>query len=198
MNTINAKYNLSYTSVNYNNCKSQKSESSINRGHNLTFGGGIGVYAGSFDPITNGHLDIIKKAAKIFDRLKVLVAINPDKQGFIPIEKRVQLIKECVQGLENVDVDNFLGLTIDFAKKNKADFLVRGIRNQKDIESELELAKMNNVLDSSISTIYIQADTALESVSSTLVRGVANYPEHVSKLVPEPVSKFLSEFTKAK
>lgn len=106
----------------------------------------IAIYPGSFDPVTKGHLDIIKRAAKIHEKLIVAVLINSSKHPLFTVEERVEMLRECCQGLPNVTVESFNGLTVDFAKKRRASVMVRGLRAVTDFENEIQLAQINHAL----------------------------------------------------
>ena len=113
------------------------------------------IYPGSFDPITNGHLDILKSGSEIFDKVIIAVSYNIEKKGFLSVEKRVELIKESVKDLKNVEVDSFEGLTVDYAKKRGTHVLLRGLRTSSDFEYELQLSQTNNYLSKDIKTVFL-------------------------------------------
>lgn len=154
-----------------------------------------GVYPGSFDPITNGHLDVIKRASKLFDSLTVLVAVNPEKKGFLGLEQRVQLIRKAVSdiGLKNVDVAEHTGMTTGFAKSNDAEFMVRGLRDEKDFESEKLLFEINKKLEPDVDTVFIPTSPETSMISSSTVRNIFKFGGDVSNFVPNCVSEFMSK-----
>ena len=115
----------------------------------------IAIYPGSFDPITKGHLDILKTGAGIFDKVIIAVAKNSEKHGFLTIDERVKLIRESITDLSNVEVDCFDGLTVNYAKKCGAQVLIRGLRAVSDFEYELQLSQANSALDSDIKTVFL-------------------------------------------
>ena len=115
----------------------------------------IAIYPGSFDPITKGHLDILSTAAGIFDKVIIAVAHNSEKQGFLPVETRVKLIKESVGELENVEVDAFEGLTINYAHEKNATVLIRGLRAVSDFEYEMQLSQANSALAPDVKTVFL-------------------------------------------
>ncbi len=115
----------------------------------------IAIYPGSFDPITNGHLDILKNGAEIFDKVIVAVSYNVNKQGFLPVETRLELIRQCVSEFKNVEVDSYEGFTVDYAKQKGASVILRGLRNQNDFEYELQISQTNNALCSDIKTVFL-------------------------------------------
>lgn len=152
----------------------------------------VAVFPGSFDPITNAHLDVLQRAAALFDRLVVGVLRNPAKQAFFSVDERVALIRACVEELgSSVTVEAFEGLTVDFARRHGAGFVVRGLRAVSDFEFELQLAHTNRRLAPEIDTTFLM--TALEHgyISSTLAKEVAQFGGDVSGMVPGPVAEAL-------
>ncbi len=148
---------------------------------------GIAVYPGSFDPVTNGHLDIIKRAARINDSLIVAVLINSAKKPFFTTEERVEMLRECCVPFKNVTVESFDGLTVDFAKKHHATVLVRGLRAVSDFETELQLAQINHALMPGIETVFLTTGLRWGYLSSTVVKEAARYGSDVSRFVPHNV-----------
>ena len=142
------------------------------------------LFAGSFDPFTNGHMDIVKQASEIFDEVIVAVAYNTEKQGFLPVEKRLGLIIKSVSGIENISVDSYEGLTVDYAKKNGVDILIRGIRNSSDFEYEQQIAGVNQKLAPEIKTVFLTPKPENIHISSTVVRDIYLNKGDISKLVP--------------
>lgn len=151
----------------------------------------IAIYPGSFDPITKGHLDILKTGAEIFDKVIIAVARNSEKKGFLPIEERVKLIKESVKDLENVEVDSFEGLTIEYAKKRGAKVLIRGLRAVSDFEYELQLSQANSSLSSDIKTVFLTTKPKYNFISSSTIKEIYLNNGDISKFVPEPVYEYL-------
>ena len=151
----------------------------------------IAVYPGSFDPITNGHLDILKRASKIFDKIIILVAVNPNKHFNFSLKDRVELIKESVKGIDNVEVDSFEGLTVDYAKKHNATHLIRGLRAVSDFEYEFQLASANEFVDSSIDMVFFMARGDKTFISSSAIMELARNRVDVKDLVPAPVYNLL-------
>ena len=149
------------------------------------------IYAGSFDPFTNGHLDILKSGAEIFDKVIVAVSYNIQKQGFLPLDVRKNLIQECVKDFSNVEVDSYEGLTVEYAKKRGASVLLRGMRNSLDFEYELQLAQTNSALDNSIKTISLITKPEFSFISSSAVREILKYSGDITKFVPREVAKYL-------
>jgi len=151
------------------------------------------IYAGSFDPFTYGHLDIVKSGSEIFEKLVIGVTYNIDKKGFIPIEDRVELIKEAVKSIPNVEVTSFNGLTVDFAKEKNASVLLRGLRNTTDFEYEKELAQVNEKLAGNIKTVFLMTKPEHSFVSSSAVRELYAYKSDLSEFVPKNIRKYLLE-----
>ena len=151
----------------------------------------VAVYPGSFDPITNGHLDIIQRAGKLFDRVIVAVARNSEKTPLFNVRERVALAKAAVAGLRNVTVDDFDGLLVRYARRKKASAVVRGLRAVSDFEFEFQLALMNRKLEGGVETIFLMPKTEYTFISSHLVREVAGLGGDVSAFVPRAVEKAL-------
>ena len=150
----------------------------------------IAIYPGSFDPITNGHIDILKSGAEIFDKVIIAVSYNVNKQGFLPIEERVQLIKESVKDIPNVEVDFFEGLTVEYAKKCGAEVLLRGLRTSFDFEYEMQLSQTNNALYGNIKTVFLITKPEFNFISSSSVREILLNHGDISKFVPNAVCEY--------
>lgn len=151
----------------------------------------IAVYPGSFDPVTKGHLDIIKRSARMFDKLIVAVLINSAKTPLFTTEERVAMLAECCAGIPNVEVKSFDGLTVNFAKANHATVMVRGLRAVTDFENEIQLAQTNHALMPGIETVFLATSIKWSYLSSTVVREAAHYGHDVSKFVPPNVEAAL-------
>lgn len=147
----------------------------------------VGIYPGSFDPITKGHLDIIIRASRVVDELVIGVLNNSEKSPLFTADERVKLIQEAVRGLENVRVEAFNGLTVDFAKKNNARILVRGLRAVTDFEYELQIAQMNHKVNSELDTIFFTTSVEYSYLSSSIVKEIAKYHGDISPFLPENV-----------
>ena len=131
------------------------------------------VYPGTFDPITNGHHDLVKRAASIFDRVVVAIAANPNKTPMFPLEKRVDLARQVLADLTNVEVMGYSGLTVDFARQHQASVIVRGLRAVSDFEFEFQLANMSRHLDRDIETVFLTPQEQFTFISSSLIREIA-------------------------
>jgi len=152
------------------------------------------VYPGSFDPLTNGHLDVVERALGIFDELIVAVAANPDKrQPLFSVEERMTLISTALKGRERVEVASFTGLTVEYARSRGATTLVKGLRAYSDFDAELQQALMNRKLAPDIHTVFLMSSFAHIYVSSSILKDIASYGGNVSDLVPPSVAKALKE-----
>ena len=145
------------------------------------------IYAGTFDPITNGHLDIIQRSNRLFGKVIVAVAKNPSKQPLFSLEQRVELVKQSCQHLKNVEVIGFSGLLVDFAKEYGATSLVRGIRGADDIEYEIQLAQLNRKLSGNLETIFLPPAVEWRYLSSTMIREIYRHQGDVAQFVPPVV-----------
>ena len=152
----------------------------------------IAVYPGSFDPITNGHLEILKRALNVFDRVIVLVAVNNNKKARFPTEERVMMIKEAIDD-ERVSVDSYDGLTVEYAKKHHATHLIRGLRAVTDFEYEFSLASANDFIDSSIDTVFLMSKAEQSFINSSMIMELYQKGVDVSSLVPTSVIKRLKK-----
>ena len=154
------------------------------------------LYAGSFDPVTKGHMDIIKSASGMFDKLVVLIAKNPAKKGFLPVDDRAKLIRDSIKeaNLDNVVVDTAPNdlLTVDYAKANGASVLVRGLRTVTDFDSEMQLAEINKKLNKDVRTVFLTSNSEYSAISSSAVRGILACHGKVEEFVTSPVAKYLN------
>ncbi len=153
----------------------------------------IGVYPGSFDPATNGHLDIITRSSKLVDHLIVGVLKNGQKTPLFSTEERVKLLKEVTKEIDNVEIECFSGLLVDFVRGKKADVIIRGFRAISDYEYEIQLAQTNHSLAEDIETIFLVTRNEFSFLSSSIVKEVAKFGGDVSKLVPTVVGDSLYE-----
>lgn len=153
----------------------------------------IAIVPGSFDPITYGHIDIIKRSADLFDEVIVAILVNPDKKYLFTLEERVNMIEESVAGIKNVKVDHFSGLLVNYAKSVGSNVIVRGLRAVSDFEYEMQLTFMNKALDENIETFYMMANKQYSFISSSIVKGVSGFGADLSKFVPENVEELLEK-----
>lgn len=156
------------------------------------------VYPGSFDPVTNGHLDVIERASRLFDEVLVAVARNTAKTGLFSIEERVELLRPTLTGFKNVQVTSFEGLLVNFARSREAQAVIRGLRAVSDFEFEFQMALMNRKLDSGIETIFLMPKEEYTYLSSRIVKEIARLGGSVEAFVPDLVAgalrnKFLQE-----
>jgi pantetheine-phosphate adenylyltransferase len=157
----------------------------------------VAIYPGSFDPITNGHLDLIERGSRLADRLIVAVLQNRRKQSLFSVEERVEMLTEVVKPFPNVEVGSFNGLLVDYVKARGANFILRGIRAISDYEYELQIAHMNRRLSPGTETVFLMAGEAYSFVSSQLVKEVASLGGDVSGLVPPLVEQHLKRLMAA-
>jgi len=153
----------------------------------------LAVYPGSFDPVTNGHLDIIRRGSRLFDRIVVAILRNPEKRALFSLEERKRIVLMATEGIPNVSVDSFDGLLVDYARRRGARVIVRGLRALSDFEYEYQMALMNRRLDSEIETVFMMPAEAYSYLSSRLVKEVVRLGGSVSGLVPEEVERRLGQ-----
>lgn len=151
------------------------------------------VYPGTFDPFTNGHIDLVRRALRLFPRLIVAVACNPQKAPLFTLEERLAIIREAVESLSRVEVDTFDALTVDYVRKKGAQVILRGVRAVSDFESEFAMALMNRKISEEIETVFLMPNQAYTYLSSRLVKEVALLGGNVDDLVPPLASKLLKE-----
>jgi pantetheine-phosphate adenylyltransferase len=156
----------------------------------------VAVYPGSFDPITNGHLDIVERAANVFDTLIVAVLANPRKAPLLSVDDRIDVIRRALDEArapaDRIEVAAFDGLTVDFAKQHDAEAIVRGLRAISDFESEMQLAHNNRVLAPGIDTVFFMTSAANSYVSSSLVKEIASFGGDVSRMIPAAAREALT------
>tara|TARA_Y100000310_G_C20470902_1_gene709974 strand:- start:198 stop:680 length:483 start_codon:yes stop_codon:yes gene_type:complete len=153
----------------------------------------IAVYPGSFDPVTNGHMDVIKRALRIFDKVVVAVGDNLEKKSLFSVVERVGILQKVTRGLKGVEVRSFSGLLLDFVKSEKASVIIRGLRAVSDFEFEFQRALMNRKVDNKIETIFIMTKGSYCYLNSSIVKEMAQFGGCVDKLVPKIVEKKLKE-----
>lgn len=154
------------------------------------------VYPGSFDPATNGHLDVIERAANLFDQVIVAVIRNPEKTHHFPLKDRIAILKQAVKHLKNVTVDSFDGLLADYARQKKSKAIVRGLRAVSDFDYEFQMALTNRKMAPEIETIFLMTDYKYSYLSSSFVRQIARLGGDVSGMVPEAVVERLKKLRK--
>ena len=153
------------------------------------------VCPGSFDPVTNGHVDVISRAAGLYDELVVAVLVNPGKAGLFSVDERMDLLREAVSDLPNVAVDSFQGLLVDYCKAHEIPVIVKGLRAVSDFEYELQMAQMNREL-AAIETLFVPTAPQVGHLSSSLVKQIAMFGGDVSRLVPKAVNDRLLELAR--
>ncbi|MGB9779250.1 pantetheine-phosphate adenylyltransferase [Caldanaerobacter sp.] len=158
----------------------------------------VAIYPGSFDPVTYGHIDIIKRGANLFDRLIVAVLRNPAKKPLFSIEERIELLKEVTKDIPNVEVDYFDGLLVEYARKVNASVIIKGLRMISDFEYEFQMALVNKKLNPSIETVFLMTSAKYGYLSSSLVKEIAQFGGCLSEFVPDVVAeKLVDKFKKS-
>lgn len=153
----------------------------------------IAVYPGSFDPITNGHLDVIERASRLYDKLVVGVLSNGNKKPLFDADERVEMIKTVTEHLENVEVDTFEGLLVDFASSKNATVIVKGLRTVADFEYEFQMALLNKALNPEYETMFMMTDTKYSYISSSMVKELAGFHGDLTGLVPCEIIEKIKE-----
>lgn len=156
----------------------------------------IAIYPGSFDPVTKGHIDILERASKMFDKVIIAVLKNSSKKSFLPVKDRVELIKQSIKDIKNAEVAFFEGLTVEYARKTGARFLIRGLRAVSDFEYEMQLSQANMSIAPDIGTVFLITKPKYNFISSGIVKELASYGEDVSKFVPESVVEYFKKQNK--
>jgi pantetheine-phosphate adenylyltransferase, bacterial len=151
------------------------------------------MYPGTFDPFTNGHADLVRRASGIFDRVVVAIAANPGKAPLFPLEKRIELVSTVVSGLPNVEVMGYTGLTVDFARTHDLNVMMRGLRAVSDFEFEFQLATMSRHLNNQVETVFLTPTEQFNFISSTLIREIASLGGDVREFVHPAVAAALRE-----
>lgn len=158
-----------------------------------TSAGRVAVYPGTFDPLTNGHVDIIQRGAAIFDRIVVAILVNPDKSPLFSVEERLEMAREVFKAQPGVEIDSFQGLLVEYAKRRQAGVIVRGLRAISDFEFEMQMALMNRRLSPSVETVLMMPAESYTYVSSRLVKEIFALGGSVTGLVPDLVETRLAE-----
>ena len=151
------------------------------------------VYPGSFDPITNGHLDIIERASRVYDKLVVGVLNNANKKPLFTVDERIDLIKSVTSHIPNVEVDSFDGLLVDFAKSKGAEVIVKGLRTVTDFEYEFQMALLNKALNPEYETMFLMTDTKYSYISSIMVKELAGFHGDLTGLVPYEINSKIKQ-----
>lgn len=151
----------------------------------------LAIYPGSFDPITLGHIDVLKDGAQMFDKVIITVSNNISKNALLTVDERLNLIKQSVKDIPNVEVDSFDGLTVEYAKSKGATILLRGLRAVSDFEYEMQLSQTNRSLDESIKTVFLITKPEYNFISSSSVKEILKNNGDISKFVPKPVNDYL-------
>ncbi len=151
------------------------------------------IYPGSFDPLTNGHIDIIERALSVFDKVIIAVLHNPSKKAMFTMDERVEMIKESFNGSGSIEVDSFGGLLVDYARMKNATAIIRGIRAISDFESEFQMALMNRKLDKGIESVFLMTGFRWIFTSSSIIKEAVQFGGDISDMVPEIVNRKLME-----
>ncbi|NLI70721.1 MAG: pantetheine-phosphate adenylyltransferase [Firmicutes bacterium] len=149
------------------------------------------ICPGSFDPVTNGHIDIIRRASKVVDHLTVAVLDNPRKKGLFTFEERMKMLKSVTRNYRNIEIDSFRGLLVDYARQKEACIIIKGLRAISDFEFEFQMALINNKLDPRLETMFMMTSSKYAYLSSSIVKEVACFGGDISAMVPEEVHDFI-------
>ena len=155
--------------------------------------GKIAIYPGSFDPVTNGHLDIVKRGLKLFDKIIVTILYNPGKETLFTVDERLDMLKISMKNLPNVEIDRFDGLLVDYAAKRKANAILRGMRAVSDFEYEFQMALMNRRLNREIQTVFLMTGLRWIFTSSSIIKEAARFGGNIEGMVPSMVLKRIKE-----
>jgi pantetheine-phosphate adenylyltransferase len=153
----------------------------------------IAVFPGSFDPITNGHIDLVRRCAPLFDKIIVAVGVNSGKKGLFSLDKRLEWLEQVFEGDPTIDVGSFTGLTVNFCKKEKAQYLVRGLRNASDFDYEKTISQLNNIIGDNVETVFFISKPEYSHISSTIVREIIKGKGDISTFVPEFMAEAINE-----
>ena len=153
----------------------------------------IAIYPGSFDPVTNGHIDIAKRGLKLFDRIIIAILLNPGKQSLFTVDERLEMLDESMTGIDNVEFDTFDGLLVDYAQKRKANAVLRGMRAVSDFEYEFQLALMNRKLNREVETVFLMTGLRWIFTSSSIIKEAASFGGDIEGMVPPIVHQKLKE-----
>jgi len=151
------------------------------------------IYPGSFDPVTNGHLDIIQRGLKLFDRIIITIMVNPAKQTLFTVDERIKLLKESLKEIENIEIDSYGGLLVDYAQKRQAHAILRGMRAVSDFEYEFQMALMNRRLNREIQTVFLMTGLRWIFTSSSIIKEAAKFGGNIESMVPPAVQRALQK-----
>ena len=151
------------------------------------------IYPGSFDPVTNGHIDIVERGLKLFDRIIVAILVNPSKESLFSVDERIEMLKESLKRFPNVEIDTFGGLTVDYGVKRKAHAILRGMRAISDFEYEFQLALINRKLNREIQTVFLMTSLRWLYISSSIIKEAAQFRGDINGMVPPVVQKMLKK-----
>ena len=151
------------------------------------------IYPGSFDPVTNGHLDIIQRGLKLFDRIIITIMVNPSKQTLFTVDERIKLLKESLKEIENIEIDSYGGLLVDYAQKRQAHAILRGMRAVSDFEYEFQMALMNRRLNREIQTVFLMTGLRWIFTSSSIIKEAAKFGGNIESMVPPAVQQALQK-----
>jgi len=153
----------------------------------------IAVFPGSFDPITNGHIDLVRRFAPLFDKIIVAVGVNSAKKGLFTVEQRMKWLEEVFDNDDTIDVGQFTGLTVNFCKEQKAKYLIRGLRNASDFDYEKTISQLNNIIGDNVETLFFISKPEFSHISSTIVREIIKGKGDISSFVPDFMADDISE-----
>jgi len=153
----------------------------------------IAIYPGSFDPVTNGHIDIVERGLKLFDKIIVAILHNPAKKSLFTVEERIEMLKICLNDNPNIEIDAFDGLLVDYAAKRKAQAILRGLRAVSDFEYEFQLALMNRRLNREVQTVFLMTGMRWIFTSSSIIKEAAQFGGNINGMVPAEVNKRLKQ-----
>jgi pantetheine-phosphate adenylyltransferase len=151
----------------------------------------VAIYPGSFDPVTNGHIDIVERGLKLFDKIIVSILHNPKKEYLFPLEERLEMLKDCMKKFKGVEIDSFDGLLVDYAASRKAHAILRGLRAMSDFEYEFQMALMNRRLNREIQTVFLMTGLRWIFTSSSIIKEAIQFGGNIDGMVPKLVQKKL-------
>jgi pantetheine-phosphate adenylyltransferase len=153
----------------------------------------VAIYPGSFDPVTNGHIDIVERGLMLFDKIIVAILINPAKKSLFSVEERMKMLEECLKNNRGIEIDAFDGLLVDYAARRKANAILRGLRAVSDFEYEFQLALMNRRLNRDVQTVFLMTGMRWIFTSSSIIKEAAQFGGNINGMVPPEVNKRLKE-----